>query len=661
MDMNTNDRKLAEQALKESEERYRTLVEASMDAIYMESIEGEILDCNEAACEMLGYRKDELIGKFVADLLPEDRLQMMQEIVDKLMSDGESFIEGENLRRDGTTVPVETRARVIDTPAGKRVVVYVRDISRRKQSERELIESEKRFRSFMDQLPGAVFLKDSESRYIYINQFMRKAFNADDSWIGKPTSECFPMDEAHSLIRHDRDAFDRNYSIDVQKVVDSSGEERFLQIHKFRIYKGESGNDMLGGIGLDVTDKLNAEKASVKLEAQIQHTQKLESLGVLAGGIAHDFNNILMAILGYADLALLDIAPGSPAVSSLHEIEKATRNAADLTKQMLAYSGKGTFQIIRLDLNEIIRDMTHLLDISISKNAVIKYNLYNDLPTIEADPSQIRQIIMNLVTNASDAMDRTSGVISITTNLMECDREYLSTTFMNDQLPDGRYVYLEVSDTGNGMDEETLSKLFDPFFTTKATGRGLGLSAVLGIIRGHGGTVKVYSELGQGTSFKILIPSVEGDPEPLAVSDENEQDTILKGTLLLVDDEASIRDIGKAMLEKAGYTVITSSDGREALDIFRERHEEIDCVILDLTMPHMDGEETFREMRRVRNDVCVIVSSGYNGQDVTQRFIGKGLAGFIQKPYRLSDLTAKLKEVIDNSAQDQPAGYSEGE
>lgn len=645
--MDKNERILAEQALRDSEERYRTFVEASMDAIYLESIEGEILDCNEAACEMLGYRKDELIGKSVTDLLPKNKRYLLPEIVDKLMSDGESFIEGENLRKDGTTVPVESRARVIDTPAGKRVVVYVRDISRWKQSEKELIESEKRFRSFMDQLPGAVFLKDSDSRYIYINQFMRKAFNADESWIGKLTSECFPMEEAHSLIRHDRDAFDKNYIIDVQKVVDSGGKERIFQIHKFRISKGESENDMLGGVGLDVTDQLNAEKARVKLEAQIQHTQKLESLGVLAGGIAHDFNNILMAILGYADLALLDTSAGSPVVPSLHEIEKATRNAADLTKQMLAYSGKGTFQIIKLDLNEIIREMTHLLDISISKNAVIKYDLYDGLPTIEADPSQIRQIIMNLVTNASDAMDKTSGVISITTNHMECDSEYLSAAFMNDQLPDGKYVYLEVSDTGNGMDEETLSKLFDPFFTTKSTGRGLGLSAVLGIIRGHRGTVKVYSELGKGTSFKILIPSVEGEPEQTAVSDESEHDVIQKGTLLLVDDESSIRDIGQTMLEKTGYTVITSSDGREALGIFRERHEEIDCVILDLTMPHMDGEETFREMRRIQSDVCVIISSGYNRQDVTRRFTGKGLAGFIQKPYRLSELTAKLKEVID--------------
>ena len=646
MDMDKNERILAEQVLRESEERYRTLVEGSMDAIFLESLDGEILDCNSAACEMLGYSKNDLIGMHITDILPDDMHYLLPKIIEKLMSDAESFMEGENVRKDGTSVPVETRARMMDTPAGKRVVVCVRDITRRKKSEKELNESERRFRSFMDQLPGAVFLKDSDSRYIYINRFMREAFAADESWIGKLTSECFSLEESQSLIQHDRNALNENYSVDVQKVLDSERNERFFQTHKFRISEGGNGKSILGGIALDITDKLSAEKARAKLEAQIQHTQKLESLGVLAGGIAHDFNNILMAILGYADLALLDTSASSPAVSSLHEIEKATRNAADLTKQMLAYSGKGTIQIIKLDLNEIILEMTHLLDISISKNAVIKYDLHDELPSIEADPSQIRQIVMNLVTNASDAMDKTSGVISITTKHMECDSEYLSTAFMNDQLPDGKYVYLEVSDTGSGMNEETLSKLFDPFFTTKSTGRGLGLSAVLGIIRGHRGTVKVYSEPGKGTSFKILIPSVEGDPQVLTVSNVSEQDSVQRGTLLLVDDEASIREIGKAMLEKSGYAVITSSDGREALDIFRKRHDEIDCVILDLTMPHMDGEETFREMRRVQSDVCVIISSGYNRQDVTRRFIGKGLAGFIQKPYRLSELTAKLKEVI---------------
>ncbi len=521
------------------------------------------------------------------------------------------------------------------------------DITDRMEAEEALRESERRFRSFMDQLPAAVFLKDSSGRYVYINPYMREVFDADDSWIGRHTSECFSDREAESLTSDDRDALESNYSVNVQKVVDSLGRDRLFQTHKFRISRGGKGGDLLGGIALDVTERVSAENARKKMESQIQHTQKLESLGVLAGGIAHDFNNILMAILGYADLALLDTDPSSSARESIGEIERAARNAADLTRQMLAYSGRGKFQITKLDLNVIIREMTHLLEISISKKAVIKYDLVRDLPPIEADPSQIRQIIMNLITNASDAMEDTSGVITITTNVMECDREYLRTAYISGQVQEGTYVYMEVSDTGCGMDERTLRRLFDPFFTTKFTGRGLGLSAVLGIVRGHGGTVKVYSEEGKGSSFKVLLPAVGGEAEPGPPPDVCDLEDPYGGTILMVDDEPSVREVGRSMLERKGFSVILAGDGREALEIYKEMQDDIDCVILDLTMPHMDGDETFREMRKVDSKVKVIISSGYNKQDVTQRFVGKGLAGFIQKPYRLNELHAKLQEVME--------------
>lgn len=521
------------------------------------------------------------------------------------------------------------------------------DITDRVEAEEALRQSEERFRSFMDQLPAAVFLKDSSSRYVYINPFMREVFNADDGWIGRHTSECFGHREAESLTSDDREALEKEYSVNVQQVVDARGQDRLFQTHKFRISKGGKDGDLLGGIALDVTERISAEQARKNLEAQIQHTQKLESLGVLAGGIAHDFNNILMAILGYADLALLDTAPSSSARESIEEIERAARNAADLTRQMLAYSGRGKFQVTKLDLNSIIREMTHLLEISISKKAVIRYDLAQDLPPIEADPSQIRQIIMNLITNASDAMEDTSGVITITTNLMECDREYLQTAYISDQVREGRYVYMEISDTGCGMDGQSLRKLFDPFFTTKFTGRGLGLSAVLGIVRGHGGTVKVYSEEGRGSSFKVLLPAVDGEAVSGSPADVCDLEEICGGTILMVDDEPSVREVGRSMLERKGFSVILAGDGREALEIYKEMHDEIDCVILDLTMPHMDGDETFREMRKVNSDVRVIISSGYNRQDVTRRFVGKGLSGFIQKPYRLNELHAKLKEVME--------------
>ncbi|HAA05128.1 MAG TPA: histidine kinase, partial [Syntrophobacteraceae bacterium] len=357
---------------------------------------------------------------------------------------------------------------------------------------------------------------------------------------------------------------------------------------------------------------------------------------------AHDFNNILMAILGNADLALLNLSPASPVRQNLEEITRASQRAADLCRQMLAYSGKGRFVVGRYDVSEIVREMAQMLGISVSKKASLRYSFAAELPPVEVDVTQLRQIIMNLITNASEALGDGSGVITITTGVMECDRAYLTATYLDDNLPEGNYVYLEVSDTGSGMDAETRSRLFDPFFTTKFTGRGLGLAAVLGIVRGHKGAIMVYSELGQGTTIKVLLPAAHWKPGDRESKSETSTSPRIGGTLLLVDDDPYVRDVGSQMLTLMGYQVITAANGRAAVEIFQSEGSKIDCVILDLTMPEMGGEEAFRELRRLRSDVRAILSSGYNEQDVTQRFVGKGLAGFIQKPYTV----AKLREVV---------------
>jgi signal transduction histidine kinase len=384
-----------------------------------------------------------------------------------------------------------------------------------------------------------------------------------------------------------------------------------------------------------------------RVQEQLLHAQKLESLGVLAGGIAHDFNNILMAIIGNADLALMRISRESPAIENLRSIEKAATRAADLAKQMLAYSGKGRFVIEDINVNRLLEEMLTMLEVSISKKAVLRLNFAKNLPLIEADATQLRQIVMNLVINASEAIGERSGVISVTSGCMECDRSYLKNVWWDENIAEGRYVFLEIADSGCGMGKETLSKLFDPFFTTKFTGRGLGMAAVLGIVRGHKGTIKVYSEPGKGTSFKILLPASENPAELLS---SEAAVTLWHGTgnVLLVDDEESVRGIGVAMLSELGYTVITANDGQEAIEIFKQT-PDIAFVILDLTMPHLDGEQCFRELRRLKADVKVIMSSGYNEQEVTQKFTGKGLAGFIQKPYRFAVLSEAIKSISAGS------------
>jgi PAS domain S-box-containing protein len=399
-------------------------------------------------------------------------------------------------------------------------------------------------------------------------------------------------------------------------------------------------------VARDISERRRAEEERANLAAQMLEVQKLESLGVLAGGIAHDFNNLLMAVLGNADLALAFLSPASPARPNVEEIVRASHRAADLCRQMLAYSGKGQFVVGRYDLSEIVREMAQMLEVSVSKKATLRYSFGAELPPVEADVTQLRQVIMNLITNASEALGNRSGIISISTGINNCDRAYLSESFLDDNLPEGRYVFLEVSDTGAGMDEETRRRIFEPFFTTKFTGRGLGLAVVLGIVRGHHGAIKVYSEPGKGTSFKILLPAMAWAPEDRVPSTLKSAPLPHGGTVLLVDDDAKVRQVASQMLTLLGFKVLTAAHGREALDVFRGSGSEIDCVILDLTMPEMSGDEVFRELRHLKNDVCVILSSGYNEQDVTQRFVGKGLAGFIQKPYTMANLQETLNRLL---------------
>jgi PAS domain S-box-containing protein len=406
------------------------------------------------------------------------------------------------------------------------------------------------------------------------------------------------------------------------------------------------GEPAVIALARDISDRKRVEAERREFETRLQQTQKLESLGVLAGGIAHDFNNILMTILGNADLALQDMPENAPTRANLEDIGQASRRAADLCRQMLAYSGRGQLTLRPIDLSEVVDDTMHMLKVSVSKKAVLRCHIDRSLPAVEADVTQIRQIIMNLVINASESIGDRSGVIAVTTGAVECDSATLAATWFGEPLPGGLYVYVEVADTGCGIAPDQLPLIFDPFYTTKFTGRGLGLSAVLGIVRSHHGALVVNSEPGKGTTFRVLFPAATGpahavrDRRPLA------EGWTGSGTVLVVDDEDTVRTLGKRMLERSGFTVLTAADGREAVELFKVRGADICCVILDLTMPHMDGAETFRAMRALRPDIKVILSSGYTEQDVSERFAGITMAGFIQKPYQQGTLTSKLREVL---------------
>jgi PAS domain S-box-containing protein len=382
-----------------------------------------------------------------------------------------------------------------------------------------------------------------------------------------------------------------------------------------------------------------------RIEEQLRHTQKLESLGVLAGGVAHDFNNLLTGILGNSSLALDHIGENHPSHGMIEEVMNAAERAADLTRQLLAYAGKGRFVMRTLDLSDMVREISGLIQTSLPKQSQLRMQLADNLPGIDADPGQLQQIVMNLVINGAEAIGPEGGSVLVRTGIQEVDTNYITTMSTSGELlRPGRYISLEVHDTGVGMDDATLARIFDPFFTTKFAGRGLGLSAVLGIVRAHHGALKVYSKPGQGTTFKVLFPA--SAHEIVRQSRAPKRELSGSGTVLVVDDEEIVRVTAKHTLERYGYRTMLAGDGAGALEAYRSQPADISLVLLDLTMPVMNGEETLRHLQALNPGVKVLLSSGFNEVEAVQRFAGKGLAGFIQKPYTAAGLAEKVKEVL---------------
>ncbi len=395
---------------------------------------------------------------------------------------------------------------------------------------------------------------------------------------------------------------------------------------------------------LEATRNLAALEERAQVQEKLLQVQKSESLGLLAGGIAHDFNNLLTAIMGHASVALLKLPDSSAARPSIDALVSAARHAADLTQQLLAYSGKGRFQIRLIDLSEHIREIVTLLEAATPKQVQLRLELSSTLPAIECDVAQIQQVVMNLVINATEAIGDQRGSVLVITGRQTIDEHYPADGLTGETPTPGDYVFVEVQDTGKGMDEATKRRVFDPFFTTKATGRGLGLAAVLGIVRAHHGVMRIYSAVGQGTTFKVLFPAHASPAEPAAVSAREEPKGT--GTVLIVDDEVYLRKAARSILEHFGFSVIEASNGEEALERYQEAPGAIAAVLLDMTMPGLSGEETFRRLRQVNPEVTVILSSGYNEIEATRRFTSKGLAGFLQKPYTAGQLGECVTQVI---------------
>ena len=531
------------------------------------------------------------------------------------------------------------------------VVVLMVTIVRRRKIEKALRSSEQRYRTLVDNIEMGITLIDKNYKVVTTNATQVKFL---DKPIGYFTGKyCFEeFEKRDRACEHCPGVIAMETGemamCEAQGIRDD-GSKISVRIKAFPL-KDEDG-EMVGFIELvdDISEELRLKNDRKRLEDKMLQAQKLESLGILAGGIAHDFNNLLVGILGNADLALAKMPIESPGIPFIKKIITASERAADLSNQMLAYSGKGKFTVEVFDLNTLVKEITHLLSTVITKKGELQFELSDGMALVEGDSTQLRQVIMNLITNASDALGQKEGTIKIVTGVKEEKAGYKVRSKTFDDLPPGKYVFIEVCDTGSGMNKETREHIFDPFFSTKTSGRGLGLAAALGIVRGHNGAIEVYSGIGQGTTIKVLLPQAshkEFDKSPSTDDVSSILNSTEHQTVLLVDDDHSVLDVTSRVLQDKGYKILTAKDGLEALEVFRTMADTISIVVLDMTMPRMGGEEVFKELRKINPKVKVLLSSGYSEQDAVNRFTERGLAGFLQKPYRISALLKKIDEIL---------------
>ena len=619
------------------------IVESSEDAIVSKTLDGTILTWNSGAEHVYGYAAAEAIGQPMTLLLPEDRPDEETAILQRIRR-GERVEHFETVRRRKSGELIEVSLTISPIRNGDHQIIGASHVARNITERRRLDDQLLRMGAIVQSSEDAIVSKTLEGVILTWNTGAENVYGypADEA-IGQCMTLLLPDDrsneESEILERIGRGERVEHFET-VRRRKGGDLIDVSLTISPIR----DGTNRIIGAshIARNITDRK-------RLDEQLRHTQKLESLGVLAGGVAHDFNNLLTGILGNTSLALESLSTNHPIRGILRDVLVASERASHLTRQLLAYAGKGRFIVEPLNLSGLVREISSLIQTSIPKNVQLRLELREDLPSVIADASQLQQLIMNLVINGAEAIGgEENGTVLVTTGLQHVDEHYLISTLGGSELAVGTYVSLEVHDTGSGMDEATVRRIFDPFFTTKFTGRGLGLAAVQGIVRGHKGAMRVYSRPGKGTTFKVLFPAAAEKGPPVSGGQAPAPRLLARNELVLViDDENIIRRTAKAMLERYGYTVIVAENGKEGVELFEALGDKISAVLLDMTMPVMSGEEAFRRMKAIRPDICVVLSSGYNEGEAIRRFTGKGLAGFIQKPYSATALAEKLKSVLE--------------
>jgi PAS domain S-box-containing protein len=644
------DRERAEAQLKESEEKYRTILETIEEAYYEVDHAGNFTFFNEAAERLLGYTKAELIGMNNRRYTDEENARKLYKAFNTVYKTGQPAkgFDWEIISKNGTRKYVEASVSLVSDPEGKPTGFrgIVRDITERKLAEEALRVSEEKYRLLVNNANDGIFIVQ-DGFIEFANPKAIELFEYDTSALARiPYRTLIHPADRSSLGEQKIASFDQGpapgpYSL---RILARSGKEVWVQISAVDIRWEEKPAE------LNFVRDISIQK---RLEAQLLQAQKMEAIGTLAGGIAHDFNNILTSVLGYTQLAQGDVPKGSQAERDLQEVVRAGRRARDLVSQILTFSRQTQQELKPLDPVPIIKEVMKLLRASIPATVEIKQSVEKTEANVLADPTQIHQILINLCTNAAHAMSDKGGVLEVTLTEVALDLVFAS---RHPEVMPGDYLLLTVSDTGHGIDKRIMDRIFDPFFTTKKRGEGtgMGLAVVHGIVRSCGGAITVYSEMGKGTTFKVFLPCCRGDADcesavEMAVAKGNER-------ILFVDDEPSIVAMGKRMLEMLGYSVMSTTSSVEALNLFRDSSREFDLVITDLTMPKMTGEQLAAELTRIRQDIPVIICTGYSSSLTEGRERKEGIRAVVTKPLITHEIARAIRDVLDGGSyrRDEP-------
>ncbi len=621
----------------------QTIVDHIPDMIFVKHADDlRFVQLNPAGERIFGRKAEDIVGRTDYDFFPADEADFFTSKDREVLADGQlRDIPEESIHSPTGVRYLHTKKIPVAGPDGRpRYLLGIsEDVTARKLAREDAVaadaarrRAQEELEVLLDHFPGAVWTTDDELRIVSVAGEQTGSIALDESAVGQPMADHIPASAAaigalHAVsdlggATYDFHADGRTYQVSVSQL-------------------SERGPARLLWIALDVTQRRRLD--GEVLRARLERSQRLEQLGLLVGGIAHDFNNLLTAVQGNVALARQRLPQGAAGSEQLEEALRETEIAAELTQQLLAYAGRGRLRTEPLDLSELVGQLGKLMRSSVSKKALLAFDLADDLPPISADAAQVRQVVLNLVTNASDALVGNEGRIVVRTYSVTADRAMLASAFVDDDLPEGTYVVVEVRDSGHGMDAETQTRAFDPFFSTKERGQGLGLAATLGIVRQHRGTITVSTRPKKGSSFRVLLPASVG----LAEADRDAPRLAEAAPrILVVDDEPAVRAVARTALLDEGYEVIEAADGRQALERLAAAEAPLDVVLLDLTMPALSGTETLREIKQLFPDTQVILSSGYAEPEALSRAGGGQAAAFLPKPYTPDMLTALVRDVM---------------